>query len=249
MDTKISDLLKVNVDDGIAAFSTLSDDELAAFAAAEAAATNRKSLLKAIATEQEARAHTAKEQKIIALAADAGVRVFTDADVRALIEETKMEQNERIAALEIKLADAEAGTTAQEVAAQPRKLAVIGNAEGPCLRIAFTGSDDMTIQELPELEFQRGAFKFDHSRRVVSLEQPIVFPIAVRRTEITKAWLVGKNGDAAAVCEFISPLAVGGGTRAKINAGHLSFSEPKVDMLASAANAILAVTGGDTIED
>ncbi|WP_288806280.1 hypothetical protein [uncultured Novosphingobium sp.] len=236
MTEKIAKLIKSTIDDIVAAFPTLDDAELAALREAEIAAANRTGMLKAIDVEQAARALLAREQSIKELAAEQGVTIFTASDIDAL----RVEYDERFSAMEAKLRDAEAGTVAQAVPSTVRKLAIVGMAVGPFHRIAFTGSDDMTLADLDDLEFQAGAFKLDHSRRTISLEQPIVFPIGAKRSEVTKAWLLGADGDPVSVVNFVNPIAIGGGTNARIPAGHLAFHQPETETSAAAA-----ADGGD----
>lgn len=224
MTEKIAELTKSKIDDVVAAFSTLDDAELTALRAAEVEAANRSSLLKAIDAEQAARELLAREQSIKELAAEQGVTIFTNSDIATL----RSEYDERFSALEEKLRDAEAGTVAEAVPSSIRKLAIVGTATGPFRRIAFTGADDMTLADLDDLEFQAGAFKVDYSRRTISLEQPIVFPISVRRSEVMKAWLLGAEGEPVSVVRFVNPIAIGGGTNARIPAGHLAFAEPEI---------------------
>lgn len=219
---KIAELTGKTIDEAVAAFAGLSVEDLKALHDAESAATKRKGLLAAIDGELAARELVEKENEIRALADDAGVKVYFASDIDAI----KDGHEDRIAKLEAALSAVEAETPAKGLAAQPRKLAIVGNAEGPFLRIAFTDADDMTLPDLPELEFSKGAFEIDVKRKTVTLKQPIVFPVAVRRTEVSAAWLVGVNGDAVACSRLVIPLSVGGGTRAKINGGFLAFTQP-----------------------
>lgn len=213
-------VLEKSIEAVTADLGTFSDEQLQQLHDAESEASKpRSGMLKAIHAELAARDATKREKEVLEFAESKGVRVFTGDEVEILMAD----HGERIQSLEAALVARDGATPAKASDAQPRTLSVTGDAEAPFIKIAFTGDDDVTLADLPELDFGPGAFTFDRTRKMVTLDQPIVFPEAARKTEVAKVWLIGANGKAAAVSSMVTPLSVGGGTRATIPAGHLAF--------------------------
>lgn len=204
---------------------SFTDGQLKALHDAESASDKpRAGMVKAIHAEQSARAHNAAVEEVLKFAQDKGVRIYTDNDMSQVVEALKNEHGDRISSLEAALLERDGATPAKAKDPEPRMLSLTGEAEAPYGRIAFSDDQGMTLADLPELEFGPGAFEQDRARRRVILTQPIVFPESARRTEVSKVWLLGTNGKAVAFAQMVTPLAVGGGSRATIPAGHLAFN-------------------------
>jgi hypothetical protein len=224
------ELLKGSIEDIKGKFADFDDDTLKAIATAEGKGAKRAGLLSAIESEQGSRKLTTRAAELQESAKGEGVTLHTDADVQKLVDERMAGEQaalaEQVKTLEQQLATAKKRVSpAKAVKAEaPRKLSLTGEAgDDQPLRVAFTGDDDMTVADLPELEFGEGDFEVDRSGGGVILTQPIEFPEGASRTPIRKVWLVGANGKAAAVAPLVNPLPVGGGQRATIPAKFLRF--------------------------
>lgn len=248
----LDELLGGNVDSITEKFGDLSDEQLTQLAKLEGGAGKRATLLKAIEGEQGSRKLTARTQELQAAAAKEGVTLHSDADIEARVaDELAVRQAEqdlgrnsadderdgKIAALEQQVdqlnkdlaAARKARTPAKAKApAAPRRLSLSGNGkldpEGG-FTVAFTGSDDMTVQGLPELEFDGSAFERQGGTGSLLLTQSIEFPESAAPTEVCKVWLLDRGGSAVAATELISPLPIGG-SKSRIPEKYLRFDVP-----------------------
>lgn len=220
----LAELVKGSVDSITDKLGELSNDELVQLATLEAAATRpRTSLEKAISSEQAAREQNAKAIELQKLAAEDGVKLFTEADMR----DVQADHDQRIKSLEAQLITLQGATPAKPVDAEPRVLSITGEAAIELTRVAFTDEHDKTLPDLPELEFAASAFSEERLIGGIVLNEPIVFPESARRTAISKVWLLDGDGKAGAVVELPNPLAVGGGSRASFPGKSLRFDRPQ----------------------
>lgn len=224
---RIAALVGMTIDDAVAEFATLDDAALKALFDAEENSSKRKGLLAAIKSEQGAREHQGKVSQIVTLAAESGVKVYTEDEVNAL----RAEHDERISALEAKLGVvADAGVVEEVTTAKARKL-VIGRATAAPAIIAFTGDDDTTLPDLADLTFRQSAFAVNRSREMLELHAPIEFPVSARRAEITKVWLLDANEVPVSFVRLVGPVTIGGSSRTRLPSGFLAFPrmEPAAD--------------------
>lgn len=243
-----TELLKGSIDDISSKFKEHDDDGLAALLKAEKAGSNRKGLVDAIEREQGTRKADA-DAKASADAgkgdatsgtADPGEKTYSQGEVDAIHAEhatalatAREEDRQRIAALEGELAEAQKANAARKPAkaiktAEPRKLALLGRARGNPYRIAFADERDMSLVQLPELQFGPGDFEPTSDRGGVTLTRPIDFDEGSPMARISSVWLVDPKGEAHAVSRFVQPLGVGGGASAQIPAKSLNFVGGKV---------------------
>lgn len=246
-------VIDANVTDSPSMLGQFSPAELEQIDEAEKAGEKRKGLRDAIEAERVSRAKDADDSLAMANEAakragrspidGEGAKEIAEenAQLKAQVEQLESdrdtattqydeaikglrEQNDKLKS-ELAAAKKSAGgrQPAKGKVAKPRTLALGAAAIEGATTVAFTGEDGRTIPDLPELEFSEGAFRKARMGGGLELTEAIRFPQSVKKTQVSKIWLVDDKGNAAAVAQLVNPLTVGGGTNATIPANSLVF--------------------------